>query len=119
MQTQGLEKIGRTVHQALNAWRVANGGLKMADWDDLDAERKASTIASVRYVIDNPETSAEAQHDQWTAQKQAAGWSYGEVRNDARKIHPLLRPYKTLPEFEKRKDALLNAIVNALTLEVS
>ena len=38
-----------------------------------------------------------------------------ERRKDAKKkTHPMMMPYGDLPEFERRKDALVNAVVDAL-----
>ena len=111
------DRIARTVHEALSAWRVANGHKPLKPWDKLKQADRASTYASVDYVIAHPEADPREQHDQWLDQKARDGWTYGETRDDRRKLHPMLRPYAELPEFERRKDALLNAIVRALHSE--
>ena len=41
-------------------------------------------------------------------------WSYGEVKDAEAKTHPCLIPYDQLPEFQKAKDKLFVAIVDAL-----
>ena len=117
MNQDTLEKIARTVHSALSAWRVANAHEPYDDWDSMTEADKASTYESVEYVVDNPDADASAQHDQWMAQKLADGWKYGRKRNNSRKRHPMLVPYDELPDYEQRKDALLNAIVTALHAE--
>ena len=43
---------------------------------------------------------AENVHDTWAD----AGWTYGPVRDDAKKQHPCLVPYADLPESEKAYD---------------
>jgi len=43
-------------------------------------------------------------HDNWARQRMAAGWRWGAARDDARKLHPSLIPYKELPESEKIYD---------------
>lgn len=43
-------------------------------------------------------------HEVWSAGRMADGWTYGEVRDDARKTHPCLVPYEQLPESEKEYD---------------
>jgi len=43
-------------------------------------------------------------HDVWAAGRIAEGWRYGPERNDERKEHPCLVPYKELPEQEKEYD---------------
>ncbi len=43
-------------------------------------------------------------HEGWAAQRQAEGWHYGAHRDDLKKEHPRLVPYKDLPEAEKEYD---------------
>ena len=40
-------------------------------------------------------------HDIWAQGRIAAGWVYGETRDDAKKTTPCLVPYDALPESEK------------------
>ena len=57
------------------------------------------------------EELARHNHDLWAAQL-AEGWTYGPQRDDARKEHPCLVPYKQLPDSEKVYDR--NAAVETL-----
>ena len=50
------------------------------------------------------EQLAENNHDHWARQRIEAGWTYGPQRDDARKTHPDLVPYKDVPEGEKEYD---------------
>jgi hypothetical protein len=50
------------------------------------------------------EQLAENAHDLWAAQRLADGWQLGEVRDDAKKLHPCLIAYADLPESEKTYD---------------
>ena len=50
------------------------------------------------------ELLAENSHDNWAKQRMAEGWVYGPKRDDARKQHPDLVPYKDLQESEKEYD---------------
>ena len=50
------------------------------------------------------ERIAENVHDVWAASRIKEGWTYGPVRNDAKKQTPCLVPYKDLPECEKAYD---------------
>lgn len=50
------------------------------------------------------ERLAENTHDNWARQRIAEGWTRGPKRNDAKKKHPDLIPYKALPESEKEYD---------------
>jgi RyR domain len=47
---------------------------------------------------------AQVEHDGWMAHRSKNGWSYGPVRDNAKKLHPLMVPYSQLPELEKEKD---------------
>lgn len=53
-------------------------------------------------------------HDTWIAAKARQGWTYGPERDEARKLSPLLVPYGDLPESERAKDRLFQAVVRAL-----
>ena len=44
---------------------------------------------------------AENAHEVWARQRMDAGWTYGEVRDNDAKKHPMLIPYSELPEKEK------------------
>ena len=50
------------------------------------------------------EQLAENNHDHWARQRIEAGWTYGQQRDDARKTHPDLVPYRDLAEDEKEYD---------------
>ena len=50
------------------------------------------------------EQIAENVHEVWAASRIAQGWTYGPVRDDAKKETPCLVPYADLPEEEKAYD---------------
>lgn len=50
------------------------------------------------------EALAENVHDTWAKGRIDAGWTFGSVRDDAKKQHPCLVPYSELPESEKAYD---------------
>ena len=50
------------------------------------------------------EKIAENVHDVWAAGRQAEGWVYGEIRDDAAKTTPCMVPYSALPDSEKEYD---------------
>ncbi len=50
------------------------------------------------------EALAENVHDTWAKGRMDGGWTYGPVRDDAKKQHPGLVPYADLPESEKAYD---------------
>jgi ryanodine receptor 2 len=60
------------------------------------------------------EQMAKNVHDVWAQGRINAGWTYGAVRDDAKKTHPCLVPYDELPESEKEYDR--NSSVETLKL---
>jgi hypothetical protein len=57
-----------------------------------------------KIIGDHIEVLAEAEHNGWMEEKLRNGWSYGPKRANELKLHPLIIPYKNLPEEEKEKD---------------
>ena len=50
------------------------------------------------------ERLAIVEHDRWAADRHLDGWSFGPVRDNARKLHPQLIPYAALSEAMKDLD---------------
>ncbi len=61
-------------------------------------------VIDAKVLDDNIEILAEAEHNGWLDHKINNGWGYGETRNDSKKIHNLLIPYRELSEKDKNKD---------------
>jgi hypothetical protein len=61
-------------------------------------------VEAVKAVLDvNLKMLAEEEHDLWVAFKKLHGWKLGP-RDDAKKLHPSLKPYKDLDEKDQKKD---------------
>ena len=60
------------------------------------------------------ERLAENVHDVWAERRINEGWSYGEQRDDTKKLTPCLVPYSELPESEKEYDR--NTVLETLKL---
>lgn len=63
-----------------------------------------SNIALPQDLLDLTEQIAMNVHENWSAGRMAEGWTYGETRDDDKKITPCLVPYSQLPEEEKEYD---------------
>jgi hypothetical protein len=50
------------------------------------------------------EALAEAEHDGWMQWHFSQGWRYSQKRNDEKKLHDCLRPYRQLSQLETDKD---------------
>jgi hypothetical protein len=55
-------------------------------------------------ILELTERLAENAHEVWGQRRMADGWRYGPLRDEAKKEHPSLVPYKDLPEEEKEYD---------------
>lgn len=108
-----LDLICRVTHEAMRAYRSGIGQDDLPTWKRAPKWMKEATRGSVRHVLDNPGQSAQMQHEQWAEQKRAAGWRHGRVKDARKKTHPLLVPYGDLDPDERRKDALVIAVVSA------
>ena len=63
-----------------------------------------SSIVLSDDLLELTEKIAENVHDVWAEGRIKEGWSYGEVRDDAKKETPCLVAYDKLPESEKEYD---------------
>ncbi|MBA4147820.1 MAG: DUF4071 domain-containing protein [Verrucomicrobia bacterium] len=52
-------------------------------------------------ILNLTDLLAKNAHDHWAQQRISQGWKYGPTRDDLKKEHPGLIPYKDLPEQEK------------------
>jgi hypothetical protein len=109
-----VDAIAQVVHSAVRALQIAQGETPVAEWATAEDWQKTSSREAVGFQIANPHAPASAEHDRWMAERIADGWVYGPVKDAGAKTHPLLIPYAQLPEAQRRKDALIKAIVAAL-----
>ena len=65
-----------------------------------------SDIELPKEITELTEKIAENVHENWSAQRIADGWVYGEKRDDEKKTTPCLVPYDELPEREKDFDRI-------------
>lgn len=108
------DRIARVCHEANRAYCISIGDNSQPEWDEAPEWQRASAIAGVQHILNDPETTPEESHLSWSRQKLEDGWSYGEIKSPALKTHPCLVPYAQLPEEQQRKDALFGAVVRAL-----
>lgn len=105
--------IAMAAHEANRAYCVALGDLTQLLWDDAPAWQKDSAIAGVNMHLANPDATPEDSHASWLADKVAAGWVYGPVKDAEKKEHPCCVPYAELPEAQKAKDYIFRGVVHA------
>ena len=65
------------------------------------------------FLLNNPSSIPSDSHTNWSNEKFAAGWVYGDVKDAEKKTHPCLVPYSELPEEQKVKDAIFQSVASA------
>ncbi|MGY6532431.1 RyR domain-containing protein [Glycocaulis sp.] len=118
MDQTRLMVIARVCHEAMSVYRRALGEKPLPPWDEAEGWQVESTLAAIRFRIANPDVPPGAQHQQWLEEKAGAGWRYGPTRDDEKKIHPMMVPFEALPESEKRKDVLIQRVIDAFLEDV-
>jgi hypothetical protein len=105
-------EIAQVVHEANRALQRINGEVVNLPWENLSIEMRESTEAGVRAALEG--ATPEELHQQWCETREAQGWTYGPVKDFARKEHPCLVAYEDLPWEQRIKDSLLGAISTIL-----
>lgn len=107
--------IAEVCHEANRALCATQGDFTQQPWNDAADWQRDSALKGVRFTLDNPGATPEAQHEAWVRDKTADGWTFGPVKDAEAKTHPCIVPYQELPAAQRAKDALFLAIVRALT----
>lgn len=98
-------------HEVNRIFAIVNGE-RQPHWEDASNAVRTSALMGVDSVLDGQ--TGEQLHESWKAARVADGWVYGPVKDEAAKTHPCIVPYNELPEFQRRKDYLFNAVVTAV-----
>jgi len=109
-----VEDIAKITHQANKAYCETVGDNSQKDWGNAEQWQRESAIQGVQFRLNNPQVGPHAQHVAWMLAKVNDGWTHGPVKDAALKQHPCLVPYDELPEAQKVKDKLFQAVVDAL-----
>jgi hypothetical protein len=98
-----VAKRGAEPSPGTASWR--SPALRASEQRNVEATPGKPTKDQVAQQLElHIERLAEAEHDGWMDYRRKNGWRYGKVRNDLDRIHPLLIPYKDLPNDEQEKD---------------
>jgi hypothetical protein len=115
-QDETVTRVAQVMHEAVRAWQKANGQPASPPWSKAPAWMKTSSREAVIWRLSNPKASAAVHHEQWISHKESEGWKYGKTKNGVKKTHPLMIPYDDWPEVERRKDELVSAVIDSLTV---
>ncbi|WP_433355591.1 RyR domain-containing protein [Microtetraspora malaysiensis] len=93
--------------------QIANGDAAVSPhWDDAPEWQRDTMINGVLRALDG--ATPQELHESWHAEKLADGWTYGPVKDAVAKTHPCLVPYEDLPDAQRLKDYMFQAIVRAI-----
>jgi len=110
-----IQAIAAVCHEANRAYCETLGDHSQIPWPDAPGWQRESAINGVRFSLDNPDAPPSASHESWLAEKAAAGWKYGDVKDAEAKTHTCFVPYEQLPIEQRLKDALFQHVVKALS----
>ena len=109
-----VEGIAKVCHEANRAYCEGLGDTSQPSWEDAPAWQRESAIDGVVFHQRNAHARPSASHENWMAQKEADGWTFGEVKDPEAKTHPCMVPFGELPVEQQRKDYLFKFICDAL-----
>lgn len=110
-----LDGTARVCHEANRALQIVQNDPSIPvalSWDMTSEEQRQSVRRGVLGILDG--NTPEESHASWLSLKIKTGWTWGPVKDEGTRRHPLLVPYSDLPESGKVKDALFSAIIHAL-----
>lgn len=111
---QFLELTASACHAANKQFCEDHGDYSQPDWENASEHQKQSAYKGVLNILENPDTTPEQSHKCWLQEKVKAGWIYGEVKDEACRMHPCIVPYDKLPEVQKAKDEIFIGVVHAM-----
>lgn len=110
-----IHKAAKAAHEANRAICLLNEeDVVYPTWDDCPEEIRQSSIAGVKFLLDNPDATPEDQHKSWVKFKLDNGWVFGEKKDEVRKTHPCLVPYHELPKEQRIKDLAYQRVVRSI-----
>lgn len=111
--------IARVAHEVNKAYCEAIGDFSQTDWENAAQWQKDSAVKGAELHLANPNLGVDASHDAWMREKLDAGWTYGPLKDQAKKEHPCIVPYADLPHEQKVKDFIFRGVVHAIAREMA
>jgi len=112
-----VEQAARIAHEVNRAYCQSLGDYSQPLWEDAPMWQRESAIHGIQLHWETAAIGEElpphASHEAWLAEKKAAGWKWGRVKNVEKKEHPCFVPYDELPTEQKTKDFLFSAVAKS------
>jgi hypothetical protein len=105
--------IAAICHGVNAAYCRSIGDDSQKPWADAPEWQRESAANGVAFHLENPDAGDAASHENWMAEKVAAGWVVGGGKDEKKKTHPCLVPFDQLPPGQQLKDTLFRAVVHA------
>jgi len=112
MSNRTIEACARAAYEANRAYCFALGDYSHGPWEHAPEWQTESTKAGVPGVLAG--RTPEQMHEHWLADKRAAGWKHGPLKDPVKKEHPCILPYADLPQAQRVKDEIYIAVVKAV-----
>ncbi len=111
------EQAAQIAHEVNRAYCHRIGDDSQPPWNAAPEWQKQSAINGItmhwKVLHAGGIVPPSASHDSWLAEKRAAGWKYGPVKDAEKKEHPCFVPYDELPADQQTKDYLFGAVAAA------
>ncbi len=106
------EEIARVCHEVNRGLCVALGDFSQTSWDDAPAWQRESALEGIKNALAGAEPHES--HDNWSKEKIAKGWVWGDRKDAEEKTHPCLVEFHELPATQQLKDHLFVTVVRVL-----
>lgn len=110
-----ITQIAQIAHAAERVYIATIGGEPQSIWNKLTETEQNAIIQRTTFQLDHPLYADSGIHNQWVAEQEAAGWTYGKEYDAEAKTDPKIKSFHLLPVELQTKDRLFAAIVKALS----
>lgn len=107
-----VNHVAQICHAANRELCKTLGDKSQPEWEKAPEWQRESARQGVRLHLSGNVTPRQS-HESWMEAKRLDGWTYGPVKDSAKKTHPCMVPYEQLPLEQRAKDYLFRNIVHA------
>lgn len=107
-----IEICARAAHEANRSYCLSIGDKTQPSWDEAPDWQRESCRRGVAGALSG--NSPEQSHESWRADKSRDGWTFGFIKDPAKKQHPCMAPYAALPVEQRLKGHIFVGVVQAV-----
>ncbi len=115
--TPQLLTAAMIAYNAVTDWTIRSGLLwpeNATHWSALTPDEKQEIVGCVRFCLANKVGGAQVIHMNWLRGMKKLGWTFAHDENVEQKVSPMVRPWNSLPAFERTRMRLFFQIVTTL-----